>query len=265
MSLAGLFAAALALPAPLGAAEAEPPKPKPELVRFNAGDGTPLAADFVKPKAGRPAVVLLHGVAAGRGEWWRLRDALHAKGIGSLALDFRGHGSSGGKRFDQFRTKEDWAGLELDIDAAVKFLADSGVSAGRVSLVGGSLGANLAARAGARLARLKCLVLLSPGIEYRGVGLEEPLKERKGPLFVAASPSDGYAWETFRHLHGKVPAATVFDQAPQGHGAQLLDDADFLGRLAAWLSGACAGEAKATPKPSPKASSPKPPRKPASP
>lgn len=262
MSLAGLLAAALALPVPARAAEAEPPKP--ELVRFSAADGVPLAADLVKPKAGRPAAVLLHGVAAGRGEWWRLRDALYAQGIGSLALDFRGHGSSGGKRFDQFRTKEDWAGLELDIDAAVKFLADGGVPAGRVSLVGGSLGANLAARAAGRNSRLKCLALLSPGIEYRGIGLEEPLKDRQGPLFVAASPSDRYAWETFQYLHGKVPAATVFDQAAQGHGAQLLDDADFLGRLAAWLSGSCAGT-KATPKPSSRASSPKTPRKPASP
>lgn len=226
----------LALALALSAAE----PPKPELIRFKASDGVALAADHLKAKPGKPTVVLLHGVAAGRQEWWRLAEALRERGIGSLALDFRGHGLSGGPRFESFKTEAQWAALAKDVEAALRFLAPSSP----VGLAGASLGANLAVKVAAKDARVRCLALLSPGIEYRGVGLEEPLKAFERPLLVAASPPDRYAFETLQYLRGRLPKSAATLRAGKGHGAQMLEEPEFLARLADWLDASCGAGAK---------------------
>lgn len=221
----------LALAAAVTAAE----RPKPEIARFKTSDGVALVGEYLKPKPGKPTAILLHGVAAGRQEWWRLAAALHEKGIGSLALDFRGHGLSGGPRFETFKTEAHWAALEKDIVAAVRHVGP----AKPIALVGASLGANLAAKAAAKDARVRCLALLSPGIEYRGVGLEGPLKGYERPLLIAASPPDRYAFETLRFLRGRLPESATVLQASSGHGAQMLEEPEFLERLAGWIATSC--------------------------
>ncbi|MBI4422332.1 MAG: alpha/beta fold hydrolase [Elusimicrobia bacterium] len=210
----------------------------PRVVRFKAADGTPLVADYVAPKPGKPTLVLLHGVAAWRGEWRRLSAALAERGVGSLALDFRGHGESGGPKNETFRTTEAWVLLERDVEAALRFAGAQGRKPAPAGLVGASMGANLAARVAARQPRVPCLALLSSGIEYRGVGIEDALDRFVRPLWVASSPPDRYAHETAQFLRGLVPKA-AFASAPGGHGAQMLEDPALLDRLTAWLEAAC--------------------------
>lgn len=240
-----LLAAALALATPVSAEAVKPPKP--EAVSFKAGDGTPLSADYLPAKPGKPTAILLHGVAAGKSEWWRLSAALAERGVGSFALDFRGHGQSGGPRYETFGFRE-WAGLYADINDAVRHLESTGVPLESIALVGGSLGANLAAVAAHKQSKITCLALLSAGVEYRGVELARPLAAFTRPLFVGAAPTDRYAFETMAFLRGLVaPKRATFVQAAQGHGAQLLDEPAFLKKLAGWLERSCV-----TPKPAPR-------------
>lgn len=206
--------------------------------RFKSADGIPLTADYVAPRKGLPAFILLHGVAAGRGEWEPLVAKLTEKGHGSLSLDFRGHGDSGGPRFDTFTTTKSWLKLERDIGAAIGFLNSKGVARSRIGLVGASIGANLAARAAAIEKGLACVALLSPGLEYRGVGVDEPVLALERPMFAAAAPTDRYALETVEYLKHLQPGAT-FVRAASGHGAQMLADAEFTTRLLAWMDASC--------------------------
>lgn len=205
---------------------------------FKSSDGVPLAADYVAPKKGKPVIILLHGVAAARSEWNPLVDKLTKQGIGSLALDFRGHGDSGGPRFDGFKTTESWTKLEVDIRAAVSYVAGKGVPKSRTGLLGASIGANLAARAAAADKGLACVALLSPGLEYRGIGVDDAATRIKRPILVAASASDRYAFETVQYLRNALQGA-VHLQATAGHGAQMLADAEFTAKLLTWLAESC--------------------------
>jgi alpha-beta hydrolase superfamily lysophospholipase len=221
----------------------------PELIRFKAADGTPLAADFRAPKAGKPAFVLLHGVAAGRGEWAPLAEALAKEGYGSLALDFRGHGLSGGPSYTTFTSNESWAALEGDVRAALRALAKRGVPARRAGLIGASVGANLAAKAAAKETAVPCLALLSPGIEYRGIGIDTELSRFERPVLLAASPVDAYAFESAAYLRVRVPAGrATFVQAEQGHGAQMLAHG-LMAPLMDWIKSNCGTKGAAAPNP----------------
>ena len=85
-----------------------------------------------------PTVVLLSGLGFHTFEYEPLAQRLSAAGVGSLALDFRGHGRSGGDRGA-------WVLDDLVADALQAVAAASGP----VVLFGNSLGAMVAIRTGA--------------------------------------------------------------------------------------------------------------------
>lgn len=208
-------------------------------VQFKASDdGVAIAAEFIAPRDGKPTFVLLHGVAAGRGEWAPLAAKLAERGYGSLAVDFRGHGGSGGPSFKAFRTSDAWLMLERDIRGALAYLDGRGIPRQRQGLAGASIGANLAARVAAAEPKLACVALLSPGIQYQGIGFDQAAARILAPLAVAAAPTDRYAYETLQFLRGLLPRAT-FLPAAKGHGAQMLADGGFTRRLLAWMDEKC--------------------------
>jgi acylglycerol lipase len=111
-----------------------------------------------KPRAGAPLVLLAHGLASCRVEWYQFPQRLADSGLAVLALDFRGHGESEGPRGynSMERAREDLAG-------ALKALQTrAGVNTERVGLVGHSLGASLSLAAAPDLPNVRCLVALAP-------------------------------------------------------------------------------------------------------
>jgi pimeloyl-ACP methyl ester carboxylesterase len=183
------------------------------LVSFRAGDGVILHADYA---AGDPVAIMVHGVGAGRGEYEAFASTLQARGFGTLALDLRWHGRS---------DDVDWKLAVQDILAAARFVGKKK----RLVLIGGSIGANLCSQALGSLANARALVLLSPGADYRGVGLS-----RFPPrTLAAASPQDAYSYATVQKLQGLVKIDVL--EAKSGHGAQMLGDPDFAKALADWL------------------------------
>lgn len=225
MIRAALLLAALASAAPA-------PSAKPVSIKTN--DGWTLAADWRAPKKGGVVVILAHGVASSKGEWPKLSEKLQSAGVGTLALDLRGHhdslkGPKGAGDWKTFDATGVWPRAVEDLLAAARWLKSRGVPAKRIAFGGASIGANLASQAAARTADAPFVVLLSPGPDYRGV----PLVSRPGlKTFAAASPGDGFAFQTLAPL--KQNGAETFE-APAGHGTQMFEDAATLDAISNWI------------------------------
>lgn len=88
-----------------------------------APDGVELAATYTSPGRPGPGVLLLHMCNSDRSAWTGLAAQLAARGIHSLALDYRGYGDSGGVRLEDAAQQqvraEMWPG---DVDAAFELL-----------------------------------------------------------------------------------------------------------------------------------------------
>lgn len=210
------------------AADAAPPK----VVHFKSDDGWTLAASFSAAKKGKPTAILVHGVAAGRGEYDAFASSLQARGWGTLALDLRGHGDStqsrsGPRDFTDFDKTGEWGKGVFDILAAAQFLEKQGAKEKDVVLIGASIGANLCAQVFTALPHAKLLVMLSPGVDYRGVKLPRVEGSRS---VAGVSPGDTYAYATVKAMEKELPGLTVLT-ASGGHGAQMFRDADFTRAL----------------------------------
>lgn len=197
---------------------------RPGRVSFKTSDGVRIAADYRAPSKGKPVFVLLHGLGSGKGEWSAFSGMLSERGWGSLALDARGHAASGGARYETFRTPEDWARIELDLEAALSDLRARGIGEKRAVLGGASIGANLALRVAARHPAVPLVLLFSPGLNYQGVGIEQALDALQSPVILAAAPDDPYAYRTAQWFEGRMRGAgSRFLRAASGHGVRMLE------------------------------------------
>ena len=209
--------------------------PAPEIVSLKTSDGWTLTADYRPPTRGGAVVVLAHGVASSRGEWTAFAERLQAAGIGTLAVDLRGHhdstkGPNGPRDFADFDATQEWPKAEEDLLAAARWLKSRGIGRSRVAFGGASIGANLAAAAAGKSPKAPFLLLMSPGPDYRGV----PLRVGRGVKILAgASAPDAYAHQTLAPL-SKLEGVEIFE-APNGHGTQMFNDAATLNKVVAWI------------------------------
>ena len=148
-----------------------------ENVYFEATDGVPISSWFI-PAAGegpRPAVVIVHGwtwnrlgsaegdilariVRAPRVELLKPARALHDAGYHVLMFDLRNHGRSGSSRTVTFGQGE-----AHDVLAAVNHLRGRGdVDAGRIGVIGYSMGANAVMTACAKTKDIKAAIVVQP-------------------------------------------------------------------------------------------------------
>lgn len=184
-----------------------------------------LAADWRAPRRGQPVFILLHGLGAGRGEWRLFQARAAAAGWGTLAVDMRGHGDSGGGAWKEFRTAAQWQALTGDARAALEWLTKTRhVAVERVAFAGASLGANIAMHAAADEPRAALAVLLSPGWTYQGVTLPDAVAASERPIVFAAAPEDAYAFKSAGEAArlAKRPES-VFLHAAKGHGVAMLE------------------------------------------
>jgi len=193
-------------------------------VEFAALDGVRIAGDFRGPRKGAPLFLALHGLGAGRGEWAKFSELSGGRGWGLLAIDGRGHGESGGPRYTGFRGPGDWGQLERDLLGAFIFLDREGVSETDVVLAGASIGANIALRAAVRKKGVPFALLLSPGYDYQGIRLPDPVAAFDRPMLLAASKSDAYAWKSSEAaLRAAEHRGSRLLEAASGHGVGMLD------------------------------------------
>lgn len=216
----------------------------PKIVSLKTSDGWTLVADYRAPAPHSIVVVLAHGVASSRGEWTALAERLKAAGIGTLAIDLRGHhdsakGPAGARDFSDFDATHEWPKAVEDFAAGTRWLKSRGIDERRIAFGGASIGANLAAAAASKNLSAPFLLLLSPGPDYRGVGLQL----RRGLKTLAgASAPDAYAHQTLAPL-SKIEGVEIFE-APSGHGTQMFNDAATLNKVVAWIVAASTSQLK---------------------
>lgn len=120
-----------------------------EEIRFDS-DGIVLYGRRRRPGPGRPMVVLLPGIGFHTFEYEPLAEQLAERDIGTLSVDLRGHGRSGGRRGD-------WRLADLAADAC-RAVAEAGAAGGAVHVFGNSLGAMVGLLAGGRDDRVRSVV-----------------------------------------------------------------------------------------------------------
>ncbi len=233
---ASIFAALVLLACPLPPAAAGPVT----MVSFHSKDGVQIAASFYQPsRRPAPCVILVHMLTRSRDDWQPLASRLADAGVGVLAIDLRGHGSSGPDQRVGIDATQDLAPDLLDVQAARLFLStrpDLGVTT--VGIAGASIGANLAVLAAASDPTIRSIALLSPGLDYRNLHSEAALKKYGDrPVLMIASQEDGYATRSIRKLQ-KAGTGTreVKLVNGAGHGTAMLSrQPDLIPLIVEWF------------------------------
>lgn len=195
---------------------------------LTVSDGVRLRYWFV-PGAGtgpRPAVVLLHGLQANRDSMLPRAAVLARHGFAALVLELRGHGASGG----DYTTLGD---REVDdVSAALTYLTTRpDVDAGRVAMLGHSLGAIIALRTAAARPGIRAVIAESAFVSVAAVA-PAVIRALSGRAPV---PSAGAVLWTMDKLTSSAPSGVRADDATRAlrrpvlfvHGA--LDELAPLG------------------------------------
>ena len=192
-------------------------------------DGVTIVGDFSMPKGAAKAVLLLHMMPATRESFSPLAQALNKTGVATLAIDLRGHGEStmqGNTRlnFATFSDRHHQAS-RLDVDVALNFLKSKGFEEQTISFVGASVGANLSIDALSRYAKTSAAVLISPGLDYRGIKIEASLKNTSASqrIWLVSSEGDSYSADSVRTLNKLRPDITQLTfLSGRDHGTALF-------------------------------------------
>ncbi len=209
------------------------------VVEIAAADGVKLAATYTSPGKPGPGVLLLHMCNSERTAWIGLAGKLAARGIHSLAFDYRGYGDSGGERADgaaeQQMRGEVWPG---DVDAAFELLRSRpGVDRARIGAGGGSCGVSQSITLASRHpGEVTTLVLLAGGVAGDGTTFlaDNPWL----PILGTASRDDGQAASGMRWTLGfsSHPDNRFLEYPHGGHGTERFAvHADLEPQIADWF------------------------------
>jgi dienelactone hydrolase len=202
------------------------------LVTFKAEDGRTLTG-YIVEAAAHPsaAVVLVPMLGRPKDDWQAVAQRLADANITALAIDLPAE-------YLPADPKEA-AAWPRDVVAAVSYLASRGdVRPGAIGVAGASLGASVAVLAAAGDPRVRSVVLLSPSLDYRGVRIENAVRQLGGrPALFIASPRDAYAARSARELAQGGPGTRElrWSDAP-AHGTVLLArDPDLVRVFVEWF------------------------------
>ncbi|MFH0972073.1 MAG: alpha/beta fold hydrolase [Candidatus Micrarchaeota archaeon] len=200
-------------------------------MELKTSDNFKIAATYYKAqKDTMDSIILLHMLGRNRNDWADLAQKLKAN-YDVLAIDFRGHGESDGD-LDSF-TAADFNKFMLDVRAAANHLDGKGKKV--VAIIGASIGANIALNYAAEN-NIERAVLLSPGMDYRGVKTEESARKYVGKILFAASEDDSYSASSTRKLYEMTLAKKqlkIYQSA--GHGTGMFASTDLDVMISSWL------------------------------
>jgi dienelactone hydrolase len=211
---------------------------------LTTADGFVLKGTLTLPAAkGKvPVVILAHQFRSDRSGWGPLAERLAARGIGTLALDLRGHGASTLKGGIETAVSADFlasakaVGFDLipgDLAQAAAWLrAQPGVDGARIGLAGSSVGALAVLLAAPAIQPVAVLSLSPGGTAAFGEGTLEKLKgalqRGRGTTLVLASSDDKEAFQNASALR-EVPGVSLELLEGNEHGfAYFKDHADLM-------------------------------------
>jgi len=207
-----------------------------EKVNFVTDDGFVVVGNLFRGNS--DAVVLMHQLNTDKSSYDSFAKKLNDANFTVLAIDLRGHGESleqnGLKRNWQDFSEEEFRRMLLDVKAAKKFLEQEGFKLRH--LVGSSIGANTALNYAANDASIRKIILLSPGMDFKGISTEgNAIKVTAKTLFVA-SEEDTYSFGSSKSLARLIPEAEVKEIRGAGHGTNMFQGTMLENELVEWLS-----------------------------
>lgn len=216
---------------------------EPKIITLKTSDNFEIIGDYYATLAkNAPAAMLVHMMPATRESWKIFAKKLNEIGFQCLAIDLRGHGDSQGgpKGFQNFSDEEHQASA-YDIKSAIDYFIKKGTTLEKISLIGASIGANLALQFQSRHPEIKSSALLSPGLDYHGIAAERGIKNLnydQSIFLVAGGENDAYSTETANKLYALARSQNkrlkIFKNA--GHGTTIFkEEPSFMDELVLWL------------------------------
>ncbi|HYC79420.1 MAG TPA: alpha/beta fold hydrolase [Candidatus Binatia bacterium] len=185
-------------------------------------------------------VVLLHMMPSTKESYQKFSEQLALEGFHTLAIDFRGHGESSGGNWEEFPDEEHQKYIR-ELHAAVDYLKKQNPEM-KIGIVGASIGGNIGVQYGTEHP-LSFLVLLSAGINYRGVNAGEMVGNlpESLPVYFASAMDDqrvsGNSTQTetlYNACSSKMKSIQIFKEG--GHGTDILENnQEFAQSLVQWI------------------------------
>jgi len=207
-------------------------------VTLKAEDGTKIHAVYTEAREPKSGAVLVHMVGRSAADYRFLADKLKAQGVSTVAVDLRKHGGNVADGAEVSIEDIEWSQMKQDVAAGVAYLEAQGIE--EIAIVGASIGANLALNVAAANENVDNVVLLSPGMEYKGVEISQALADYgERPLLCVVSKDDRYSAKTGLFIDAQARGyhkLEVYESA--GHGTRMLNKAPALEpMLMSWLLG----------------------------
>ena len=206
-----------------------------ERVVFTSEDGVLLVGSYYKPRIGTsnstPSVILLHMLGMDRSTWDKFAQELSQNGYAVLSVDLRGNGESIKQAnqtisYQSFMPKN-FKNMTLDVKAAKKYLIEGRkANPNQISIIGASIGANLALNYAASDHSIKSVILLSPGLNYRGISTLDAIMKYKNPIYIVTAEDDSESAKDSKILCEKITCAEnlkIFEKT-NVHGTNMLSD-----------------------------------------
>lgn len=182
------------------------------------GDFYPALSDDNEP---HPAVLLLHMIGSDRESWSPLIPDLQLAGYHVLAVDLRGQGATGGDI--------NWPAATIDVQSWLDWLRDQPeVQPDAISILGASIGANLALIGCANDDDCVTAIALSPGLVYYSLKPDINQLNKRSALLIA-SQNDLYSADSVKQMLTSATgdiAARIYSGST--HGTHLFDVSDKL-------------------------------------
>jgi alpha-beta hydrolase superfamily lysophospholipase len=217
----------------------------PERISFTTEDEVNIAGTWSPAPTINCGALLLHMMPETRESWAYVQRAWAAKGVATLAIDFRGHGESvsgpNGERLDfrQFKDEEHRSYI-WDVIGALRWMRERGIAYDRIYIVGASIGANIAIQALTEEPHLAGAVVLSPSRDYRGikalVDVQNTLPHQS--LYIISSEDDTPSYADSQKLFQEAPVTEkVFQPYKKaGHGTSMLkSDPTLVEKIPEWM------------------------------
>lgn len=193
-------------------------------------DGHTISYQIFASSPGSPAIILLHMLGRTRTDWDSVAKWLQGKGYTVMTLDLRGHGQSTGN-WEEF-TPEDFNKMTLDVAAVKSVLQHQKADVTRLAIIGASIGANIALNYAVKDSDVKTVILLSPGLEYRGIKLDVQFNK---PFLVVASSEDKYSAQSSQQVANKNSYAKLVMYKNAGHGTNMFGKTELAPTMLDWL------------------------------
>lgn len=182
-------------------------------------DNIEIAYTYTKVQ-GTEAVILLHMLDSNKESYKLLTEYLTENEITTIAIDFRGHGKSQGNWKEY--TETDFQKMIMDVNAAKIFLINNGFT--DISIIGASIGANLALKYATIDKDINKIILISPAENYKSITTLDALNKVNANLLLVAAHDDKSSEEAVEKIYaqyGREKQKEIFDIG--GHGTNLLN------------------------------------------